>query len=330
MAFSIASLLLLAILLILSIFLFLLITVPLTGALIRLRANYNPKGLQLDPEDGVQPHTRPVMTSFLLMLSRVRRLEGWAGLMKGTVPIFLSNVVLSLFFAIFFDASLLSPRNHGIYNSPATKIRGALLYGIFSMLVSPPAMIITCRSIITPYQLPYFRPLYSLRVLLTPMERRKPWVLYFTPGLFAAGLLHITYAVVGLQILPPLLLPSLSRADGPLPLDFSPRSLTIYLAISLFSTAILCPLEVILTRLAIQRNYESAKFDSVAQGKVGDTEDLPEYSPDEDVIGLRDDTAPYSGLRDCAKRIIDEEGWRALYRGWWLTLFGVFGAFASG
>jgi hypothetical protein len=38
---------------------------------------------------------------------------------------------------------------------------------------------------------------------------------------------------------------------------------------------------------------------------------------------------PYLGLIDCAKRIIDEEGWRALYRGWWLTmLFGVFGAFA--
>jgi hypothetical protein len=71
MAFSITSLLLFAIFL----GIFLLITVPLTGALVRLRANYNPKGLQLDPEDGVQPHTGPVITSFFLMLSRVRRLE---------------------------------------------------------------------------------------------------------------------------------------------------------------------------------------------------------------------------------------------------------------
>jgi hypothetical protein len=54
---------------------FLLVTVPLTGALVRLRANYNPKGLQLDPEDGVQPHTGPVITSFFVMLSRVRQLE---------------------------------------------------------------------------------------------------------------------------------------------------------------------------------------------------------------------------------------------------------------
>lgn len=44
---------------------------------------------------------------------------------------------------------------------------------------------------------------------------------------------------------------------------------------------------------------------------------------------LRNDKDPYLGLVDCAKRIIDEEGLRALYRGWWLTmLFGVFAAFA--
>ena len=55
--------------------LFLLISVPLTGTLVRLRANYNPKGLQLDPEDGVQPHTGPVVTGFFTMMGRVRRLE---------------------------------------------------------------------------------------------------------------------------------------------------------------------------------------------------------------------------------------------------------------
>jgi hypothetical protein len=44
---------------------------------------------------------------------------------------------------------------------------------------------------------------------------------------------------------------------------------------------------------------------------------------------MRNDKDPYLGLVDCAKRIIDEEGLGALYRGWWLTmLFGVFGAFA--
>ncbi|KAI0250369.1 mitochondrial carrier [Lactifluus subvellereus] len=326
MAFSITSLLLFTVFLAI----FLLITVPLTGALVRLRANYNPKGLQLDPEDGVQPHTGPVITSFFVMLSRARSLEGWAGLMKGTMPTLLSNAALSLFSAIFLHASISSPRNHGVYNAPATRMWGTLLYSIFLMLVSLPAIIITYRSITTPYRLPYFRPFYSLRILLTPTERRKPWILYLTPGLLSAELLHILYVVIGLRALRHILLPSLSQVDDDSqPKDLSPRSFMVYLAIALFSTSILCPLEVISTRLAVQRNHESAEFNSVVQEEVGDAEDLPEYSPDEDVIGLRNAMDPYLGLKDCAKRIIDEEGWRTLYRGWWLTmLFGVFGAFA--
>ena len=98
----------------------LLITVPLTGALVRVRgvyyvhhcsrdassnhafpANYNPRGLQLDAEGNIEPHTGPVVTSFFGMLARVKRIEvscsappacihfisdpsqGWAGLYKG-------------------------------------------------------------------------------------------------------------------------------------------------------------------------------------------------------------------------------------------------------
>jgi len=53
----------------------LVITVPITGALVRLRANYNPKGLQLDDEGVVHPYTGPQLTSFLGMLARVKRLE---------------------------------------------------------------------------------------------------------------------------------------------------------------------------------------------------------------------------------------------------------------
>lgn len=80
----------------------LLITVPISGALVRLRANYNPKGLQLDDEGVVHPYTGPQLTSFFGMLARVKRLEvrprqilaadtlihtpfsqGWPGLYKG-------------------------------------------------------------------------------------------------------------------------------------------------------------------------------------------------------------------------------------------------------
>jgi hypothetical protein len=49
--------------------------VPLTGILVRFRANYNPKSLQLDAEGGVQPHTGPVVRSYFAMAGRVYRLE---------------------------------------------------------------------------------------------------------------------------------------------------------------------------------------------------------------------------------------------------------------
>jgi hypothetical protein len=53
----------------------LLIVVPLTGVLIRFRANYNPKALQLDAEGGAAPHTGPVVNSYFAMMARVWRIE---------------------------------------------------------------------------------------------------------------------------------------------------------------------------------------------------------------------------------------------------------------
>ena len=49
--------------------------VPLTGVLVRFRANYNPKGLQLDSDGGPVPYTGPVVHSYFGMMVRVYRLE---------------------------------------------------------------------------------------------------------------------------------------------------------------------------------------------------------------------------------------------------------------
>lgn len=61
--------------LILTLALILVITVPLTGVLVRLRANYNPKALRLDVEGGAQAHTGPVIHSYFGMMARVYRIE---------------------------------------------------------------------------------------------------------------------------------------------------------------------------------------------------------------------------------------------------------------
>ncbi|KII92582.1 hypothetical protein PLICRDRAFT_155224 [Plicaturopsis crispa FD-325 SS-3] len=302
------------------------ILVPLTGALIRFRANYNPKGLQLDAEGGAQPHTGPVVSTFFGMLFRVKKIEGWSGLYKGLMPTFLSTLFLGMVM-MAFDVS--DPR-HGAYNAPAVGILGRLGYSFLKMLIALPAVIITYRAITTPHKLPYFAPRLSLRVLLTPTERRRPWILYLTPGLLASQVLHIEYVILGLHTLRSWLLPALSKGSIPRPEDISPVRLSIYFTVVILSTVILTPLEVIGTRLAIQRNHAAPEYNSVAQEEEGDAEELAEYSgAEEDVIGLRNEGDPYLGLVDCAKSIIHEEGYSALYRAWWLTLLGgLVGAFS--
>lgn len=59
----------------------------------------------------------------------------------------------------------------------------------------------------------------------------------------------------------------------------------MYFVVVLLSTAILTPLEVIATRLAIQRNHASAEYNSVAQEEEGDAEDAEYSGAEEDVIG---------------------------------------------
>ena len=125
----------------------------------------------------------------------------------------------------------------------------------------------------------------SLRHLLTPTERRRPWILYLTPGLMAAVLIHTGIIVLCLGPLRRVLLPELSQPGLNLS-KLSPIKLTIYLVIFCLSVVVIVPLEVIATRLAIQRNHASAEYNSVSQEIDGDGEETVEYAgTDEDVIG---------------------------------------------
>ncbi|KAG1754728.1 mitochondrial carrier [Suillus paluster] len=305
------------------------ILMPLYGALVRFRAHYNPMGLQLDSESegDVQPRTGPVISSFFAMLRRVHKIEGWSGLYKGLMPLLLSQ---SLSFSFFFLMIFLS--NSNLLH--VASYVDTLIYNIFAMLVSLPLVVITnrCRT---------GTQFHSLRVLLTPTERQKPWTLYLTPGFLVAKVAHIAY-VLGLRSIRQLVLPELANPH------FNIRYISlikaIFLAITLLSTGvILTPLEVIAIRLSIQRNHAASEFNSISQ--EGGTEEAMEYAgADEDVIkyvtssfyfefpelmfhkySLRTEREPYVGFVDCAKRIIEEEGWSTLYRAWWLTILAACG-----
>ncbi|EKM54401.1 uncharacterized protein PHACADRAFT_258223 [Phanerochaete carnosa HHB-10118-sp] len=298
---------------------YLAIAIPIVGALVRLRTNYNPKSIQLDAEGNVEPHTGPIVTSFFGMLKRVKRIEGWGGLYKGTMPALLETVALTLFVIVALDTGAI---RYGA-RAPNTGILGSLAYATVALILNLPAVVVTFRSITTPYRLPWFNPVYSLRVLLTPTERRKPWIIYFTPGLLAAQFLHLAYKIIFIGSLRRLLLPSLpSREDNWIG-NISFWKLGIMLAVGLVSTVILCPLEVIASKLAIQRNHAAPEYNSVAQEVEDDALNNEEYAEytgaEEDVIGLRHEKDPYLGLIDCAKKVVNEEGWQALYRAWWIT-----------
>jgi len=109
------------------------------------------------------------------------------------------------------------------------------------------------------------------------------------------------------------------------PSDFTGLRFSLYFIILLISTPILCALEVITTRLSLQRNSAGAGFTAVSQDEnaMGVADDDVEFAGlEEDVIGLRSEEDPYVGLADAAKRIYEEEGVSVLLRGWWITLLG--------
>ena len=90
--------------------------------------------------------------------------------------------------------------------------------------------------------------------------------------------------MLGLAPLRRLLLPAL--ADPSLPVsDTSALNLIIYTSFVVLAAVVLTPLEVITTRLAIQRNHVSVEYNSVSQEAGGEAENVPEYGGEEDVIG---------------------------------------------
>lgn len=294
------------------------VAVPLAGALVRFRANYTPKGLQLDGEGGVQPHTGPVVNSYFAMLARIKRLEGWSGLYKGFMPSLLSSFVIIAFIAILPGTPIAHSSGHKKYIAPVEGVWNRLAYSLFMMIISLPVTIITNRSITTPYKLPWLNGMYSLRVLLTATERRKPWILFFTPGLLLSEVLRIAYTVLFMDPLRLVILPRASSEDASPFQNITFIRFSFYILLAVISTAIICPLEVISTRLSIQRNHDSSGFSTVSQEE--EVNEVVYSASDEDVIGLRNEDDPYTGFVDCAKRIVNEEGYSTLFRAWWLVL----------
>ena len=96
----------------------------------------------------------------------------------------------------------------------------------------------------------------------------------------------------------------------------------VYILFLSLSFIVLCPLEVLASRLSVQRNHNKSETGVPVPIEEETPSGLEFSGVEEDVIGLRDEDQPYGGLWDTVKKVVDEEGWNTLYRAFYLTLAG--------
>ena len=117
---------------------------------------------------------------------------------------------------------------------------------------------------------------------MTDTERRKPWILFFTPGLLLSEVLRLAYIDLFMDPLRLVILPRTSE-DSIISQNISFIRRSLYIILTIISTAVICPLEVISTRLSIQRNHASSGFAAVSQEE--ETNEVVYAASEEDVIG---------------------------------------------
>jgi len=183
----------------------------------------------------------------------------------------------------------------------------AFAVSIIPGLLIFPLQIVANRAITTPHKLGSFAPSAALRVLLSPAERAQPLRLYLTPGVAFATLLE------------GLLGPFTILIDRLLGTGIFLQHHTLSLVgatvvTTLVATLFLTPLEVVATRLTLQRLGDE---DTSVPSTVDESEFIALVEPVVDVRGVQEKR--YTGLIDAGRAIVREEGVKVLFRAWWLT-----------
>ncbi|KAK0500406.1 hypothetical protein EDD18DRAFT_1149879 [Armillaria luteobubalina] len=270
--------------------------VPFTGVLVRYRAS---------TEDA---------PTFWGIAKRVYQRQGTSGLCYGLAPTLLSVALARLWPYHLPPKFYISP-------SPST-IGYSLMSALFGSLYYVFVLVLVYRSIAATRPLDLSKPKEYLHHLLSDHERENPWAIYQIPGLLPALVLNV---YTNIKVIRPLHY-AIFPVDVVHPEDMSVAETCLGLAcillVTALGTAVLTLLEVITTRLALQRNHGPGHVplqeDSTGGAKVSGP---PAF--DQVVIRLRDEDRPYPNFLDCATTIVQEEGWRVLYRGWFITFLGV-------
>ncbi|KAJ7579104.1 mitochondrial carrier [Mycena floridula] len=279
--------------------------IPLSGILVRVRANFVPKRLQLVTEDGEQEGP-VIVNSFFGMLKKVYRVEGWAGLFKGFWSYFLMGILASI-----VGAGALGFRQDGsAFDVQLFRLGKNIIFAVLLL----PGNVLIYRSIVTPYRLSAWASWrQNLHILFSPDERRAMWRIYTIPGLAVATVCQAVFVNVLTAILIALLniaAESVSKKHQII------KAAVVVVLSTVLTTMILPPMEVVMAKLATQRypGVEEIAEDPHFALAI-------RYADDgEESLETRQDRVPYTGFVDCVKTVVKEEGWRAMYRAWWVTL----------
>ncbi|KAJ6576635.1 hypothetical protein DFH09DRAFT_1078206 [Mycena vulgaris] len=221
-----------------------------------VRASYHPKS---SVEDG----TTPPPPTFIYMAERVWKLQGIEGLTKGLMPTILAAILLTFFWPGGMFKLYISPSPCTMRTLPSSLI-SALLYTILvvtiyrfvtTILLYFRALDSSPRAIVTPRKLDPLNTREALHILFSVHERKKPWAIYQIPGLFPAILAILAFNIFVLRPLRELAVPYAPFSG----LEYAVPEI-IRVVVVLFATIVLAPLEVIVTRLALQRNYGGLAF----------------------------------------------------------------------
>ncbi|KAK0460686.1 mitochondrial carrier domain-containing protein [Desarmillaria tabescens] len=268
------------------------VTVPLTGILVRFRANYTPKSRIALDEENAAPTC--FTYTYLGTARRIYRIEGWRGFFKGYVPLLFSFLCVRFGMALF--TSYEPNVRRGVPQILPLGIVKTVVVTLLSIILGVPYRVIVYRSMVTPYNLSFLDPIGSWNALLLPT-------------LFPSGLLSVTAIItVASAVFGPIKALMLTWSNN-LAYPISNLPLALYYILEIVFTIMITPLNMIATRLAVQGSDATREVEE--NSAVGET-----------VVRLRDEQVedPYTGVIDCVTRIWDEEGWPVLYRGWWFAL----------
>jgi len=270
-------------------------------------AQYNPRSVQLDDPG---ESNRDKVTNVFKMSARVYRYEGLAGLYKGTMPSALGGILYLLLRWGAYNAHIEYADIIRLRYDIPEPFRVPFVVAVYSLqtilfaVVALPISVIYIRAVTTPYRLGWFDPVRSLRVLFTPAELRRPWIIFATPGLVT---INVIQAIIKAHVLQGITL----IASQPWPKEELLWRIPVVVLLGVISLINIPVLDVIKAKLSVQQS------DSESSPAVPKEVSVEEYSA-VDVVSFRQE--PYSSLIDCVKKIGSEEGWTTLLRLWWAHL----------